>query len=705
VVRHAIPQVESSTNIAIPKAAAQTSNCKLSLSKSLAMNAKCPALLILAIAAVTPLSASQNPPLTLRYSIVSNGTTAGSEVDTYSAGGKVDSAYEFNDRGRGPKIAAHYALAPDGTLLRADLTGVDYLKAPVDEHFAVEGGKAHWNSTSEHGEASASGFYVSINGVGAESAFLVAALVKAKNAGVKLFPSGEAHLDRLLDTTIESHGQKMHVVEYAVTGLSFAPAPVWVDDEGHFFASPGKWFAFLREGWEDTNDKLYDLQLKAENARLERLAHDLAQHPAQPIVIEHVRVFDSENAVTREDQTVVVDGDRIVSAGPAASTTLPQNAKHIDGRGKTLLPGLFDMHVHVSALDGLLHIASGVTSVRDMGNDIDEIHRVQNQWDNGSAIGPHLWKAGFIDGRGPFQAPTGLYADTQEEALAAVNRYADLGYVQIKLYSSLNPEFIPAIAKAAHARGLRLSGHVPNGITASQFVNDGADELQHINFIFLNFFADKVKDTRTPERFTAVGANAASLDLQSKPVNDFIQLLLDHHTTVDVTLAAFEGMFTGRPGQVSPDFAPVLSRLPAQVQRSAYTGGLPVDNTNDQLYKNSYKAMLSMTRRMYDAGVPILVGTDAIPGIMLHRELELEVEAGIPPAKALQNATIVAARVLKQDGSRGPIVAGKKADLVMVEGNPLEHISDIRRERLVVKDGVMFDCAAVYQAVGIAPSR
>jgi imidazolonepropionase-like amidohydrolase len=655
-------------------------------------------------AAASPLSAAPASPLTLRYSIVSNNTKAGSEVDIYSGDGHVDSAYEFNDRGRGPKISAHYVLGADGTLSRADITGVDYLKAPVDEHFSAESGQAHWKSTSEDGHAVPPGFYVSINGSSAESAFLVQAL-KANGGSIRLFPSGEAHLDRLQDATVESHGQKLHVTEFAMTGLSFAPVTVWLDDDGHFFATPGTWFAFLREGWEDTNQQLYDLQLKAENARLERLAHDLAQHPTQAVVIEHVRLFDSEQAVMREDQTVVIQGDRILTVGPAASVAIPSSAQRIDGRGKTLLPGLFDMHVHVQALDGLLHIASGVTSVRDMGNDIDEIRRVQNQWDSGTAIGPHLWKAGFIDGPGPYQAPTGLYAQTPEEAQKDVNRYADLGYVQIKLYSSLKPELVPGIAKAAHARGLRVSGHVPNGMIASQFVEDGADELQHINFIFLNFLADKVKDTRTPERFTAVGANAAKLNLQSPPVNDFIQLLLQHHTTVDVTVATFEGMFTGRPGQVSPDLAPVLDRLPAQVQRSAYTGGLPVDNSTDQLYKDSYKAMLRMTKRMYDAGVLILAGTDATPGIMLHRELELEVEAGIPPAKSLQIATINAARVLKQDGERGSITPGKKADLLLVEGNPAEKISDIRRCRVVMKDGVMFDSAAVYQVVGIKPAN
>jgi len=641
---------------------------------------------------------------TLRYTIVSNSKTAGSEVDTYRADGHIDSTFEFNDRGRGPKVEAHYIVARDGSPLHTDIIGNDYLKAPVDEHFAIEAGIGKWKSTSENGQAHAPGFYVSNNGPQAESALLVDVLLEAKGAPVKLFPAGEARLERMTDVTVESHGQKMHVTEFAITGLSFEPQTLWLDDDRHLFGVPGKWFAILREGWENTNDQLYALDRKSLDERYARLGHELARHPDHPVAVEHVRLFDSEQATMREDQTVVIQSDRITAAGPSISVSVPKDAEIVDGTGKTLLPGLFDMHVHAQAVDGILNIASGVTTVRDMGNDIDELRHLQDQWESGSAIGPRVWKSGFIDGHGPFQAPTGLYADTAEEAQAAVNRYADLGYIQIKLYSSLNPEFVPGIAKTAHARGLRVSGHIPNGMIASQFVEDGADEIQHINFIFLNFLAAKVNDTRTPERFTAVGDNAAKLDLQSKEVNDFIALLLEHHTTVDVTLATFEGMFRGRPGRVSPDYAPVLNRLPAQVQRGAYTGGLPVTAENDQLYQDSYQAMLRMTKRMYDAGIPILAGTDATAGIMLHRELELEIEAGIPPAKALQIATFNAARLLKQEKDLGSIAPGKRADFVLVEGNPAEHISDIRRCRLVMKNGVLYKSADLYVAVGIKPA-
>jgi len=640
----------------------------------------------------------------LRYTIVSNDTVKGTEVDQFSAGGRIESAYEFNDRGRGPKIVAKYVIGTNGFPLRVDLMGNDYLKAPVDEHFAFEQGRAHWRSTSENGSSASEGFYVSSNGPTMETALLVAALVKAKGGSAKLLPSGEAKLERVTETTLESGQQKMHVTEFAITGLAFEPITVWLDDQYRLFATPGKWFATLREGWEGKNLELLELQRKGEEQRSDRLAKDLAEHPKHAVAIEHVRVFDSENAAVRDDQTVVIEGERIAQAGPASSIQVPKDAQRIDGKGKTLLPGLFDMHVHAQPLSGQLNIASGVTSVRDMGNDIEELGRLQARWDSGTAIGPRVWKSGFIDGPGPFQAPTGIFVTTEEEGRAAVNKYADLGYIQIKLYSSLKPELVPGIVKLAHQRGLRVSGHVPNGMIASQFVEEGADELQHINFIFLNFLAGQVKDTRTPERFTAVGANAAKLDLDSKPVKDFFELLKSHHTTVDVTLAAFEGMFTGRPGMASPDFVPVLSRLPAQVQRRAYGGGLQVNAENDEVYKESYSAMLRMTRRMYDAGIPILAGTDALAGIMLHRELELEVMAGIPPTKALQNATWNAAGLLKQR-DLGSVAAGKLADLVLVEGNPAEKISDIRRCRLVVKNGVLYNSEAVYAAVGIKPAE
>ena len=147
---------------------------------------------VIVFAATHLWTADAASPKTLRYLVLSNGRTAGSEVDVYNPGGHIDCTFEFNDRGRGPKIAAHYIVAADGLLLRADVTGNDYLKATVDEHFAVKGGIAVWKNTSENGQSPAPGFYISNNGAPVETALVVGALVKAKGVPVKLLPAGEA---------------------------------------------------------------------------------------------------------------------------------------------------------------------------------------------------------------------------------------------------------------------------------------------------------------------------------------------------------------------------------------------------------------------------------------------------------------------------------------------------------------------------------
>jgi imidazolonepropionase-like amidohydrolase len=643
------------------------------------------------------------PPLTLRLTTLMNGVKAGLETDTFNADGSVDCAYEYNDRGRGPKVAGKYKLDGNGVPVSVDLSGVDYFKAPIDEHFATSGGSVSWHSTQEKGQAPAGGFYISNGGGAGEIGLLASALLRAKGP-ITLYPGGEARIEKLADCTVRQAGKQTHVTEYAISGLSFAPGVVWLDDDHRFFATPSDWQGTIREGWEGVNHQLFQLQTKGEDERLARTAKLLSQHPRGAVAFTHVRLFDSEHAQMLEDQTVVVQGKEISQVGPSPEAKIPGNVMVIDGTGKTLLPGLFDMHVHTGTGDGLLHIACGVTSVRDMGNSIEALGNAQRHWDNGDQIGPRVFKAGLIDGRGPYQCPTGLYAGTLKEALDDVNKYADHKYIQIKIYSSLNPDFVTEVAKLAHQRGLRVSGHVPQGLLASKFVEDGADEIQHMNFIMLNFLGDKVKDTRTPERFTAVGQYSAGIDQESPQVQAFIKELLEHKTTVDATAGTFEGMYCARAGVCSPSYEAILDRLPVQVRRGAYSGGLATTPATDQLYKDSYAAILRMLKRLYDAGVPILAGTDDLAGFMLHRELELEVQAGIPPLKALQIATWNAARLLKQEGRLGVVRRGAAADLILVDGNPGEKISDIRRGRIVMKNGVLFRCDQVLSAIGVKAS-
>ena len=255
----------------------------------------------------------------------------------------------------------------------------------------------------------------------------------------------------------------------------------------------------------------------------------------------------------------------------------------------------------------------------------------------------------------------------------------------------MKPELVPAIIAEAHAKGLRVSGHVPAYMTASQVVKLGFDEVQHANMLLLNFM-DTVKDTRTMARFKAVGAAGKDLDLQSPQVRAFVKLFKDRGTDIDPTLTTFEGMFTARPGELDPNQAPIADRMPPQVQRSFYAGGLPVPEGMDQRYRDSFTEMKGIVKAMYDAGVPIVAGTDNGPvGFQLLRELELYVRAGIP------------APVMHHEKDRGSIAVGKVADAVLVDGDPSANFSDVRKTVMVVKDGVRFDPKEIYAKMGVRP--
>ena len=658
------------------------------------------------LAALASGAAAPPAPEKISYKVLLVGNAAGVATTVAGPNGEQRFFFEFNDRGRGPKLDTRMVLGADGAPTLIETQGNDYLKSPVTERFAVEKGVASWKNPSEKGDRKLAGsaYYLSLNGVPQETGLLARALLRAPGRRLALLPDGEASLERVSEATVRAGSGERTVTLYAISGLDFAPEFVWLDGDGTYFASASTWLTTVREGWEAAVPKLLEAQEAAESVSAKALAKAASRRPGRPLVFRGANLFDAETTTSRKGMTVVVSGERIAAVGPDGAVPVPEGAEVIDAAGRTLLPGLWDMHVHVSDLDGPLNIASGVTSVRDLANDIDKLAALSRSWAEGSAVGPRVIAAGFIDGPGPYAGPTKVLVDTPEEARAAVARYASLGYPQIKVYSSLRPELLPVIIAAAHERGMRVSGHVPAFMTADQFVRLGADEIQHANFLFLNFWGDTVKDTRTPLRFTAVAQNAAELDLDSERVRAFLRLLKEHGTVSDPTVAIFEEMFVGRAGTVSPGYAAIADRLPVQVRRGLLTGGLPVPEGSDQRYRDSFRAILGMVRRLESEGIPIVAGTDSLAGFTLDRELELYVEAGIPAPRVLQIATLGAARVMKRDAELGSIAPGKKADLVLVDGDPSARISDVRRVVTVVKDGVVYDPEAIFRALGIRPA-
>jgi cytosine/adenosine deaminase-related metal-dependent hydrolase len=640
-----------------------------------------------------------------RYTLLLMGNKAGFETSAQDPDGSLQLYFEFSDRGRGPKVTEHIRLNKDSLPVELTNTGNDYLKAPVDERFSLNQGKASWKNRAEEGEKQISDrpFYVSISGVPEENAILARALLAA-GGRLPLLPEGEASIEKRGELKIGAKGQSRTVVQYAINGLDFTPTPIWLDQDGKFFATvSGSWFAVVPEGWDSSVEALAKAQDDIDNQRAANLAKTLAHKPAGPLAFVHANLFDSETASVHPNTSIVISGNKISAVGEDSKVNLPQGAEVVDASGKMLMPGLWDMHVHLQPNDGLLNLAAGVTSVRDLANDTDRLLEMRGRFEQGSEIGPRVLMAGFLDGRGPFAGPTKVFADSEQEAKDNIEKYAKLGYVQIKIYSSIKPELVPKIAEMAHSHGMRVSGHVPAFMTAEQFVKDGADEIQHMNFIFLNFMFDTVKDTRGPARFTEVAAHGVEIDPSSERVKAFIKLLQDHKTVSDPTLNVFEGMFIDRPGKVSATYAAVANRMPAQIRRGFFYGGLAVLEGMDQRYQDSFRQMLKMTKAFYDAGIPIVAGTDSLAGFSLHRELELYQEAGIPAPKVLQLATLGAARVMKRDQDLGTIEPGKLADVILVDGDRSAHIGDIRRVRTVVKDGIVYQSSDLYRAIGVKP--
>ena len=645
-------------------------------------------------------------PDTVRYTLLVASLPSGIEKHWVAADGSSYSYFEFNDRGRGPAITEHMVLDAGGVPRLIETTGHDYYKNAVAEHFNLSNGRATWQNSAERGEKAVTGpaCFLSMDAAPEELAVLARALLAAPGGTLPLLPEGEARIERVGELTVHRGTDSRTVVHYAITGLDLTPTRIWLDSDGELFAWGVSFFMVIRDGWDAAQPALLEAQQAADSVRQVASARALARRPPGPLVFRHADLFDAVAGRIRARTTVVVTGNRITNVGPDSRVAIPSGAEVVDATGKTLLPGLWDMHVHTSDDDGLLHLAAGVTSVRDMANDFDELQRRRHRWDDGSLLGPRVLMAGFLDGPGPFRGPTKVLVSTDSAARAWIDRYAATGYIQTKVYSSINPALVPAIVEESHKLGLRVSGHIPNGMTAEQAVREGFDEIQHANFWFLSFWGDSVGDTRTPVRFTAVAERGALLDLGSERVRAFIRLLQERHTALDPTVGVFEQLFVARKGVIQPGYDSVAVRLPAQVRRSLLAGGLPVPEGMDQRYRDSFQAMLKFLKLMYDAGIPIEAGTDAWPlGFAYQRELELYAQAGIPPAAVLQIATINAARITHRDSVLGSVTAGKLADLILVDGHPVERISDIRRVRLVVKDGVVYEPAALYRAVGVRP--
>jgi imidazolonepropionase-like amidohydrolase len=662
------------------------------------------------LAALLTAALAQAQAQTQNYTVLCAKASCG-QLTVSESPTRLSADYSYRNNGRGPEQKEVVELAADGTWLAYRNEGTATYGARIDERFErLPDGRATWRSPVDRGDkpdAAREAVYLPVESSPALAARLAQSLLARPAHKAPALPVGQLAIERV--QTLRPAGAAYDVGLYAIEGLDLAPSYLWLREDNHaLFAKvdPG-WGGTLLQGFEAEAERLADAQKAAELARLQRLARELPRPLPGLTVIEGVRWFDAPAARLRGPSDVYLFEGRIAAIAQPGSLKNASPAQRISGRGRTLLPGLVDMHAHLSAGDLLLDLASGVTAVRDVGNSNAELAELRGRIERGEVLGARVAANGFIEGKSPFSSQSDFVADNLDEALSAIDWYAAHGYRQLKLYNSIRPEWVRPMVAHARALGLRTGGHVPAFMTARQAVEAGFDELHHINQVTLNFLVSKTDDTRTLLRFNLVGDKAADLKLNDARTRDFIALLKKRGTVVDPTMTAFEAQYTQRQGQPNPSYAMVSANLPAVLQRGLLSAEVDMDDAKARRWGASWKVMMELLRRMHAAGIPLVSGTDATPGFALQRELELYVQAGIPAGQALRIATWNGAKYSDRLGDIGSIERGKLADLVLVDGDPVADIRAMRRVSLVLQGRAgqtqALSPAALYQSMGILP--
>ena len=601
-----------------------------------------------------------------------------------SGGLRLTSDFDFTDRSGRVQLAATLQTAADLTPLHFSAKGKSYRFVNVDSDVTVDGRDARVRADGGEARVALPEQFFTVDGYAPFSAQMLLLRYWQQHGRPRALttvpglPTNDVFIEDRGKTGAPIGGRTVTLQQFVVDGVVWGRETIWLDERGGLAAAitraGGLSFEAVREDLEP------GLVWFVEQATRDRIADlEAITRAAQPMrtgtyALTGATIVDGTGAGAIRDGVVVIRDGRIVDAGARTTVRVPDGAVTVDAAGKTLVPGLWDMHTHVTQIEWApVYLAAGVTTVRDMGNEFEFITALRDAVASGRAAGPRLLLAGLVDGGGP-NAFGVEYAATPEEAKRVVNKYHDAGFQQMKIYSLITPPIVEAICAEAHRLGMTVTGHVPTGMTIDQAAAAGMDHVAHL----------------------AIRGEADSDDVRRT-----IAFLRERKTVIDPTQSWNEllGHAAGAPVAA---FQPGVAKIPPPLNRlfsNAGTAGIDAATARTRLERG-----LRIVKALFDAGVPVVAGTDeGIPGHSVHREIELYVEAGLTPMQALQAATIVSARAMKLDAELGTIERGKRADLVVLDANPLDQIRNIRSVRWTITGGRMYDAAKLWESVRFRP--
>jgi imidazolonepropionase-like amidohydrolase len=425
------------------------------------------------------------------------------------------------------------------------------------------------------------------------------------------------------------------------------------------------------------------------------------------IAITHVNVVDGTSDSPRRDQTVLVRGNRIAGVGSFRTLSIPPEAQVIRGRGKYLIPGLWDMHVHTVTPGGRetlpLYVVNGVTGVRDMASAWVELRAWRQEIAAGALVGPRIVASGpYIEG-GDVPIPH-LLARNAGEASVAVDSLVRLGVDFVKLHAQLTRDVYFAVARAARERRIPFTGHVPRSVSASEASDSGQHSLEHL--LQIPIACTSAESLSLAPRFREQRVLG---QCTSQPLDTLFRRFVENETRVVPTLvAAFEiaqwpkrelpgDAFAGHLPEVLRAFVRQIFPMPDSIPADA-------DRNGNALFAKR----VALVGAMHRAGVRLMPGTDAPlrnspPGFGLHAELELFVQAGMTPLEVLRAATLEPAQYFGMADSSGAVATGMLADLVLIDADPLASVSSLRRVNAVIANGRVFERQEIERILAQRP--
>lgn len=436
-----------------------------------------------------------------------------------------------------------------------------------------------------------------------------------------------------------------------------------------------------------------------------------AQTSTALLVLRGGTVVDVASGKEIPDTVIVIRGERIEQIGAASAGGIPEGAQIIEARGKWIVPGLIDSHAHAASTEETpldLYLANGVTTIRNPGGNTTVLRLTRDKLLRGEIRGPRLFFSGHIlDGMPPV-GTSSLLVDTPERARSAVNFLADQGVDFIKVYNNVKEPELKVIIETAKERGLPVAGHVPRTLTMTRAIELGMTRLEHIRITGKEMLSAEEAAAIDP---LPVGKREPMLwqrfDLQSEKMRALVQLLAKSRVFLDPTLVVDEYFEVSTKEAVEKD--PNNQYWPkSDVEEALGYWNKGIFETPPELIPAAQEAFQKERKFVGmcgEAGVRIIAGTDGpgigvlVPGFALHREMELLAASGLTPLQALRAATSTAAEALAKEDQLGTVEAGKFADLVIVDADPLASVQNLRKINLVVQGGKIYSPEALLQQV------